>query len=408
MPKKRQIPFLLPRPCADGSTMWHWKPSKRLREAGFVNVRLGADQGEAAKRAIDLNREVAAWEAGSAATGAAVRTPPRIVRFAELVTRYSESRAFTDLRPATQAEYRSRMRQLTYWALDGQLPVRDIDEAMVRDLRNARIEAFGRQSAAPVLRVLRLLLSWAVGENIIAKNPATGCKIPEPVSRKVVMGEPVRDALKAAALAADPPMPDVALAIDVAFWTLQRQGDVLGMQRFAWRRMERVDPRHAKWLVDPKGRVMAFYVQQNKTSAQIVAPVPPELHKRIEDAMTANAGGHVFAHPNGKDALPDWMFQRRFRAARDLALATAKEAGQTDLAEQLAITQFRDLRRTGMTFYGLAGAKVDWITALSGHAVLGRKTILDTYMPGNPDGAIACVATGLEALAARAAREEQA
>lgn len=408
MPKLRQIPFLLGRPCVDGSTMWHWKPSKRLREAGFVNVRLGSDYGAAAKQAIDLNDQVAAWQAGKTVDGAPARAAPRVVRFDELVARYRKSRAFTDLRPATQAEYGSRLRQLAFWAMDGQLPVRDIDEAMVRDLRNAKIEAQGRQAAAPILRVLRLLLSWAVGENIVRDNAAAGCKIPEPVSRRIIADTPVRDAMKAAALAADPPMPDVALAIDIAFWTLQRQGDVLRLQRFAWRRMERVDPRHAKWLVDPKGKVMAFYVQQEKTSAQIVAPLPPAFHARVEEAMAANAGGYVFPHPEQPTKpMPNWMFQRRFRAVRDAAIAAAKLAEQTDLVEQLTITQFRDLRRTGMTFYGLAGAKVDWITALSGHAVLGRKTILDTYMPGNPDGAAACVATGLEAVAARAEREEQ-
>jgi hypothetical protein len=45
---------------------------------------------------------------------------------------------------------------------------------------------------------------------------------------------------------------------------------------------------------------------------------------------------------------------------------------------------------------------------LSGHAVIGRKTILDTYMPGDTAAAIACVATGLDYRQRQQMREQQA
>jgi hypothetical protein len=37
-----------------------------------------------------------------------------------------------------------------------------------------------------------------------------------------------------------------------------------------------------------------------------------------------------------------------------------------------------------MVYFGEQGVPIQFITAMSGHAVLGNKrTILDTYMPGN-------------------------
>jgi hypothetical protein len=46
--------------------------------------------------------------------------------------------------------------------------------------------------------------------------------------------------------------------------------------------------------------------------------------------------------------------------------------------------QFRDLRRSGMVYGGELGVEIQFLTARSGHTVLGHKrTILDTYMPGN-------------------------
>lgn len=401
MPKLRQIPFLLGRPCADGTTTWHWKPSKKLRDAGFANVRLGQDYGEACKLAIDLNRQLDAWKAGAAeGKGAGQRAvAPRLVRFGELVRRYRASHAFTDLRASTQREYNCRLNDLEHWAMDGELFVRDIDEAMVRDLRDAKLDC-SRHVAGATIRVLRLLLSWAVTQDIVKTNVAMRARIPEAAARSVITSDAVRDAIVAAADKLK--LADVTLAVQLGFWTLQRQADILSFGRLAWRELRNVDVRHAPLLADPRGRVMAFRLRQHKTAAWVDAPVPPFLHGAIEAAMKANAGGFVFAHPERPEvAMPGWMFQRRFRQARDAAHTAALEAGDAELVAELEQCQFRDLRRTGMTFYGNAGARTPWITALSGHAVLGRKTILDTYMPGNTDAAIACVATGLRALAER-------
>jgi hypothetical protein len=412
MPKKRQIPRLFAQTLADRTIVWHWKPSAKLRKAGFVNVKLGTDQRAAIAAAIDLNDRVTAWDTGAESGGEAtpvIRHAPRIVRFAELVSRYRQSIEFTGLRKRTRANYDTRLRQLERWALDGALPVRDIDKPLIRDLRAGLLRGSIFRAAA-TLRVLRLLLQWAVDEGIVSVNPAVAIDIPDTPARKTRMELAVREAITEAAIALDGEgTAGVADAVELALWMLQRQGDILQLNRMAWREVQQVDPRHAAILADARGRVMAFRLCQQKTGTWIDAPIPPVLHDRIEARFRATKGSWLFAHPDDPDAaMPSWMFQRRFRAARDAAADVAIMRGDMALAEAIDAVQFRDLRRTGMIAYKDAGARTQDITALSGHYVIGHKTILDVYMPGDTAGACACVAAGLQAWRERQERSDVA
>lgn len=407
MPKQRQIPRLFDRRLADGRTAYDWKPSATLRKAGYVNVELGTDFATAAARAIELNREVADRRAGVAALPAPGRALPRIVRWTELAARYRASPAFTDLKPKTRLNYDTRIGQLTRWALDGTLPVRDIEPAMATDLYET-LAPVSRFRAADTIRVLRLMLAWAVRQGIVATNAAANLRMVAPPARTTRMDDDVRAAIVAAAggLGLD----DIALAVPLAFWLLQREGDMLGFGRLSWRQVDVraacIAPEHAARLVDPLGRIWSFRLRQAKTGAQVDAVVPPFLVDAIATRLKQSNTGFLFYHPDGSDAAcPDAYFRKRFRWARDAAACVAIGDGDMALAERIAGVQFRDLRRTGMTFYGHSGAKLNWITALSGHAVLGRKSILDVYMPPDTASAAAAVATGLAALEAAQARE---
>lgn len=413
MPKKRQIPFLFAQRLADGSTVWHWKPSKELRASGFVNQRLGKDERTAVTAAIDLNAQLANWRRSQAGEPGAENLPkarlPRVMRFAELVTTYRGSADFTDLAPKTRMEYDVRLRQLAIWALDGTLAVRDVTDARVVELRNGLMKG-SRHRAAAILRVLRLLLSFAEREGIIPKgsNPAAKVRIPEPASRRVMMPRGVRDAIVEAAIELGEP--EVELSIPLGFWTVQRQADILSFNRLAWRQLSdsEADPRHAAVLAGARGHVLGFRIQQHKTGVWIDAPLPPALHDRIEAHWRDKNATWLFPHPDDANRpMPGYLLQRRFRACQDAAVSVAIMRGDLELAEQIDVCQFRDLRRTGMTFYG-AHTKIDNVTALSGHAVLGKKTILDVYMPGNTAGAMACVASGVVAWDAAEERRSKA
>jgi len=395
MPKKRQIPYLFARTKADGTLVWDWKASPRLRKLGWQDITYDCGEAEAITLALERNRQVRALDARAPADGLqAPPAAPRVVRLDDLVARFYASDDFNALKPATQREYRSRIGWLQLWAVDtGGRPVqvRHIDRQMVEDLREALISA-GRHTAAPKLRVLRLLLSFAQRKGLISNNPASRIRIPEPVARMTRIEADAREAIAEAAIELGYPW--VSLAVDLGLWLCQRQGDIRHFNRMAWREMTGIDAQDAAVLANPQGRVMGFRLCQQKTGTWVDAPVPPMLHGPIIAAMQAGSGGHVFPNPvDPMQPMPDWLMQRRFRECRDAAAAVAIIRDQPALAQAIDACQFRDLRRTGMIMHKDAGNHSRNITALSGHAVLGHKTILDTYMPGDTAGAARCVAT---------------
>ena len=411
MPKRRQIPFLHARQLADGSKSWHWCPSKTVKALGWPAVSLGTDEASAVKQALDINARLAAWRAGNGAAPAAASAanPPRLVRWDGLLARYRRSRDYQDLKRSSQNEYDSRLRWLTSWALDGPLIVRQIDHGMVQDLKRALQQSGSSDHrTAAMLRVLRLVLSFAEREGIIphGSNPAHRAKIREPRARRHILSLEAVQAL--AAWAEGQGRPNLALAIQLGFWTLQRQGDLLGrFNRLAWRAVDDVESRDAALLAGTGGRVMAFRLQQGKTGTWVDAPVPPFLHDAIDAAFrlpplpgdallrddTATATGTATATP-----LADWRLQRQWREACTACAAQAAQAGRVMLEQELATAQFRDLRRSGMVYMRDAGAKKEWITSLSGHTILAKKSIMDTYMPGDTAAACAAVAQALRLL----------
>lgn len=385
MPKHRQIPRLFSDRLSDGTIVWHWKPSATLRARhGLRNTRLGVggtkNRPPAAivTAANDLNAQVDAL--GADHDGAVIGCGPRVIRFDELVRRYQASSQWSALAESSRHQYRIRMEALSQWAGQGQLRVDQIDAAMCRDLAESFYLKASPTVTASTLRVLRLLLNWAVREGIIATNPAAAVSIRTPDSRTTRISLDMLDALIAAA-----DNEGFALALELGFWTVQRPSDILGFGRLTWQQIDNVDRRDAARLANARGRVMGFRVPgQRKTGAAVTCPVPPHLHDRIE-RMLARANGHgpLLSSPvEAGKPLNDTALQRQFAAAR-------VAAGYPDI-------QFRDLRRSGISFYAEAGAELPWITSLSGHAgVTGRKTIIDTYLIGNARSAAACVAAGL-------------
>lgn len=358
MPKKNQIPFFDHQPLAGGRTGYYWRPSPRLRRAGFKVITLGTDYRAAVLAAIEQNDRIAVWEcSGNSSSSKTLAASPRR-RWRDLVGAYKLSSAFTDLKPKSQREYGSRLATLTRWAMDGELLIALLDRPMVIDLRNALVDDGRRHRTAALLRVLRVLLQFAADNGWIETNPAAGIDIPEAPSRKRILQPGDVEALAAAALTLG--QPRFALAIRLGFWTFQRESDLLALGRLNWRELTDLPREAAAVLAGADGRVMGLRVQQAKTGAWVHVPVPLWLRADIE---ALGFDGPLLPYA-------DWKAQRLFRQC-------AAAAGIDDAT-------FRDLRRSGMVYYGELGVPLVFITAISGHAVLGAKrTILDTYMPGN-------------------------
>lgn len=411
----RQIPFLHWQTLKDGTQVAHWKPSPALRKAGFTNQKLGArtsprdrEATKAANRAAELlNDKVDEWRAHR--VGPVAAPAPRKWRFIDLTDAYRASDEWKVLGAKTQREYGTRLRQLEFWAEEGMLPVRAIDKDMVKDLKRGLLADDGSIfRCASTLRVLRLLLNWAKGEGIVDANATEGVKIPSTPKRRVLFLESEVATVMAAATASG--WPSLALAFEIGLWTFQREADLLAVTRMAWRTIDNCAPADAAVLAGPRGDVKGIRLQQGKTGAWVDCPIPPWLHDPIEAAFaTAAAHGHGFLLFDDADparverplpdrekgpacAVPEWLFQRRARAALDAAGCHGK--------------RFRDLRRSGMSMFRDLGVETAGIVTISGHAVIGTSSVLDDYLPANTRAACAALATALRARTARQLKDQ--
>lgn len=396
MAKQRQIPFLTAKKLRDGTTAYYWEPSATRKKQGWQSQSLGTDKRAAIKAALKINDDLAEWLAGTAgAPTAATVEPPRLIRFSGLVARYKAHDAYTGLRPTSRDSYDTALRFLTAWAKDGELPIAHITPEMVDVLRDALVQGSSSFRASSILRVLRLIMGWAKRQRLIDTNPAAECNIPTPPSRNTLISYDALTALIAAANARQ--WHDMALLIELAWWTAQRQADICDLSAIMWREHHHIDARDAAILAGPDGRCMGFRLQQKKTGVWVDAFAPPHLH----DAITARLrGGYLFTFP-GADTEKARLrhLQRQWAAVAKNALEKAQADGAILLSDDLTGIQFRDLRRSALTFYADAGVEALYITNLSGHAVLGTKSILDTYIKTQPTRSAACLAQGLRHLA---------
>jgi len=396
-----RIRFLCSQQLADGSIKYHWKPSPRLRRIGWQNHDLGKDLAAATAAAIELNQQLDASLAQPSATGGAAR--PRYASLGEVVRAYRASDDFRDLKTGSQKLYGQYLNRIETWAEDGRTAIVHITPDMVQDYRDVILSGPRLNTAINHLKVLRLFFNWARKKRYISSDPATDLDIPATPSRTRILDLAAVDALKASATALG--WPGIALAIDLGLWTVQRQGDLLGLPETAFRAIDNIDPADAAMLAGQDGIVRGFRLRQTKTGVWIDAPLPPALHGAVQASLKDSSWVIPMDGDAAKRRYAQGTFQKRWRKVRDHARDTAAAAGNDWLTAELANIKFHDLRRTGMCMYGDLGVPVHLITALSGHAVLGKKTVLDTYMPGNTRAACAGVALALRNLADRAQRQ---
>lgn len=401
-----RIPRLYASRRANGAYSWHWKPDPGLRKAGWTNRHLGDSldrhpPAAVVNAAIALNQEVAAWRLGfKVKSDAATAAVPRKWLFADLVDAYKASAAYKEeLAGSTRREYDSRMRQLTYWADDGRLPILSIDAQMVRDLKTELLgrgedgKPGSRFKCAAMLRVLRLLLRWAKNEALIPADPTAGVDIPSTPSRVAMLTW--RDVQDISAL----PGADVlgARALRFGFWTMQRREDLCQLNRFQWRELHGADPRDLPALVNPRGEVWGFRVTPTKTKnssgVHVDCPMPAFLHAEIEAAFAESQ----WLFPHSQDPAKHMSGDVMRRQVKPLLVAGG-----------FPHMQLRDMRRSGMSWVKDMGAEKSDVFAISGHPLDGQKrTMADVYMPPNTKAACRAIAAACRTLAAIEAREKE-
>lgn len=401
------IPCLVGKKNKGGITSWYWQPSATLARAGWKPLTLGKDESAAITTARKRNAEVENWKSGGAKP-VEVKKREQTGTFAALLARYE--REVIDGRDAagnwiiarsTARTYRTSMKRLAAWA--GEYPVAYITPQRVKNLRKAMMDpktGVGHHAAHQCLKQGRQVFAFAESEDITAKgsNPFANFNLAAPPPRDVIWSPPVREAMIFAAY--DQGQPSMALAIMLGFATGQREQDYLamGQRQYVVIPEHKMQPEDWRTLqaMSPDGVVRGIRLRQHKTKAWVEVPVTGLVRWAIEaniatatargattvlldDTRQPTEAGATAATYHG--AAGQTRFQRDFAEIREWAIATATGEGDTDLADELATIEYRDLRRTCVVYLGELGLDAHLITGITGHDIDETQRILKTYMP---------------------------
>lgn len=403
---------------------YYWEPNRLERAAGWKPLGFARDLDAAIKGANARNAEIEDWRAGGA-------RPREVRRFAaratvdHLIERFTAER-LPKLAASTQALYAYNLRKISEWA--GPEAVTSITPRRIRALRDAMMKPVPcgecqpcrgkRPCEAPrvrhtmafnLLSQLRALLKFAVELELITTNPAAAHGLGKPPPRDQIWSPEAREALLAEAakpIAIDmgtwtdmaPAETSIGLALQLGFALGQREADLLHMTigQYVEIAPHKMDPEvHAALAaLAPDGTVRGIRIRQRKTRRWIEVPIIGDVRAAVEaNVARARAAGLTTILFDDRTARPFTdvnergranglgRFQRRFAQLRDLAIATARKAGNAELATELAELEFRDLRRTAVVYLGELGLPDHLISAITGHDLDETKRILEVYMP---------------------------
>jgi hypothetical protein len=423
------IPRLVGKTNKAGLTTWYWQPSKTLRARGWMPLRLGAGTaGDPPQDVMEAARRRNAEADGAAAMPAAqVKRIMRPLTLGDLIDRFATAGYPSVKRPgalldaATIRQYKSKLRRIRLWG--GDVALASITPARVAVLRDALMEPAksGRwagevrhHAAHETLRVGRTLFTWAEKKGLAPRgaNPFTDFDLAAPDPRDDIWSPLAREALIAEALRVDDETgktacPNMALAMELAFHTAQREGDLLKLtiSHFAEIPSWKMDPDVHAQLAGADGRVMGIRLRQKKGKTWIEVPVVGATRERIELAIAAakarnsvsilydEEAGTSWAQPNAEAGQR--RFIRTFAALRTGAIDTATRGQDHALARELATLQYRDFRRTAVVYLGELGIADQLIAAITGHSLDETKKILETYMPRTTGMAARAIALSL-------------
>lgn len=264
---------------------------------------------------------------------------------------FQDSSDFTDLAPRTRADYRKQIRIID--AEFGDFPIAALSDRRTRGEFMAwrdRLALQSRRQADYAFAVLARTLSWSVDRGLAPVNP---CKAGGRVYRSG-RSENIWTELDEAAFYARAPA-HLHLALTLALWTGQRQGDLLAL---TW---ANYDGSHIR-LIQRK----TIRKNQRSTGKRIIIPVGAPLKAKL-DALG----------PEGRSRTQTILLTERgtpwtesgFRASWRKACIKSGVEGVT----------FHDLRGTAVTRLALAGATPPEIATITGHSLRDVHEILDAH-----------------------------
>jgi integrase len=251
---------------------------------------------------------------------------------------FQNSQDFLGLAPRTRSDYIAiRLIEKKF----GDFPLAALADRRSRGVFMAwrdQLATTSRRQADYAWVVLARVLSWALDRGIIMANP---CEKGGRLYRGSRADKIWTAADETAFLSRAPQ--HLGLALLLALWTGQRQGDLL---RLPW---SAYDGTHIR-------------LRQGKTGARVVIPVGAPLKAALDD--TPKRSTVILVSSDNKPWTEDG-----FRSSWRKACATAGITGVT----------FHDLRGTAVTRLAIAGCTEAEISAITGHSLRDVGAILDAH-----------------------------
>lgn len=256
-----------------------------------------------------------------------------------LLNDYQASPYFTEKAPRTRADYIKHIRRIEH--AFGTFPIAALSDRRARGeflrWRDTLAEASRRQ-ADYTLAVFALVLAWAYDRGDAPANPLERPSKTYRANRSAaIWAEADLAAFRKAAPA------HLTLALDLALWTGQRQGDLL---KLTWGNYDGATIR----------------LRQGKTGRRVTVPVAGLLRAALDAAKAKRTGLTILTTTRGTPWTSDGFRASWGKVAVDLGGLT-----------------FHDLRGTAVTRLAQAGCTVPEIATITGHALKEVETILDGH-----------------------------
>lgn len=266
-----------------------------------------------------------------------------------VIDAFQVSSDFTSLAPKTRADYKKHIKHIEIEF--GDFPLKALEDRRSRGEFLAwrdRIAVTSRRQADYRFSVFARIMSWGFDRGLVLTNP---CERPGRLYRSSRSESVWSDEDEAAFLAKAPA--HLHLALILALWTGQRQGDLLKLTWSAY------NGTHIR-------------LKQSKTGARVIVPVGAPLKAALEEAKRKLAeikeGKPRALTILATEGSTPWT-ESGFRASWRKACAKAGVVGVT----------FHDLRGTAVTRLALAGCSEAEIATITGHSLRDVAAILDAH-----------------------------
>lgn len=268
------------------------------------------------------------------------RTPAGTLR--SVLDTYESSSDFKSLADRTRTDYKKHLRAIA--AEFGDFPLAALNDRRSRGEFLAwrdRLATTSRRGADYRFAVFARALSWAFDRGLTTLNPL---ERPGRLYRANRNDAIWTDADEAAFLAKAPA--HLHLALTLALWTGQRQGDLL---RLTWTAYDG----------------QSIRLKQRKTGARVALPVGAPLKVALDKAKASKKDAVTILTTEGGTTWTESGFRASWRKA-------CAKAGVIDVT-------FHDLRGTAVTRLALAGCSEAEIATITGHSLRDVGAILDSH-----------------------------